>query len=86
MAADIKQSGEAVFESFWRLPILDDHFQSLKRTSCDMNNIGTTRPYGGASVAAAFLQQFVDKDVKWVHLDIAGPSKGLVPAGPINVG
>ena len=28
--------------------------------------------YGGASIAAAFLQNFVEKDVKWAHIDIAG--------------
>ncbi|CAK4857769.1 unnamed protein product, partial [Aphanomyces euteiches] len=28
--------------------------------------------YGGACTAAAFLQQFIEKDVKWAHVDIAG--------------
>ncbi|KAG9400320.1 hypothetical protein AC1031_010537 [Aphanomyces cochlioides] len=28
--------------------------------------------YGGACPAAAFLQQFIEKDVKWAHVDIAG--------------
>lgn len=37
-----------------------------------MNSIGT--PYGGACKAAAFLEYFVEKDVKWSHIDIAGPS------------
>jgi leucyl aminopeptidase len=86
MAADIKKSGAAVFESFWRLPILDDHRESLNRASCDMNNIGTTRPYGGASVAAAYLREFVDKDVKLCHLDIAGPSNQKAATAPVNVG
>ena len=45
----------------------------MKRTHSDLNNKGKT-PYGGASQAAAFLERFVEKDVKWSHLDIAGPS------------
>lgn len=31
---------------------------------------------GGASTAAAFLERFVEKDVSWAHLDIAGPAMG----------
>jgi leucyl aminopeptidase len=27
--------------------------------------------YGGAITAAMFLEAFVDKDIPWVHLDIA---------------
>jgi leucyl aminopeptidase len=27
---------------------------------------------GGASIAGAFLEHFVDKKVPWLHLDIAG--------------
>lgn len=27
---------------------------------------------GGAGRAAAFLEKFVEKDVKWAHIDIAG--------------
>lgn len=27
---------------------------------------------GGASKAAAFLENFVEKGVKWAHIDIAG--------------
>jgi len=29
-------------------------------------------PYGGASSAGAYLECFVEKDVKWAHIDIAG--------------
>ena len=34
-----------------------------------MQNTGSR--WGGASAAGLFLQEFV-KDVKWVHIDIAG--------------
>ena len=39
----------------------------------DLNNSGGSR-YGGASQAAAFLEKFVEKGVKWAHIDIAGPA------------
>ena len=55
----------------------------MKRDHADLNNKGKT-PYGGASQAAAFLERFVEKNVEWAHLDIAGAGKNKGAAkGPI---
>ena len=32
--------------------------------------------WGGSCSAAAFLENFVEKDVKWAHLDICGTGMG----------
>ncbi|RUW87496.1 leucyl aminopeptidase, partial [Mesorhizobium sp. M8A.F.Ca.ET.023.01.1.1] len=45
-----------------------------------MKNIGGR--YGGAIIAAQFLQRFV-KDTPWAHLDIAGTAMGS-PLNEIN--
>ena len=29
---------------------------------------------GNASLAAAFLEEFIEPDTRWIHLDIAGTS------------
>ena len=53
------------------------------RYSCDLDlsknrsnlrrNLGVTGGrLAGASTAAAFIEQFIEKDTKWIHLDIAG--------------
>jgi leucyl aminopeptidase len=81
---DIKKSGDKVFESFWRLPILDEHRDAMKGKFSDLNNKGNT-PYGGASQAAAFLERFIDKDVSWAHLDIAGPAMTKAAKPPVNL-
>ena len=60
-----KRSGER----YWKLPLWDDYFESLKSDIADMKNTGSR--WGGASTAGCFLQKFV-KDVKWAHIDIAG--------------
>jgi len=49
----------------------------------DMNNKGKTI-YGGSSQAAAFLEKFIEKDVKWAHLDIAGPAMTKSAKGPVS--
>ena len=39
----------------------------------DLASCGKGR-YGGASTAAAFLQNFVEENTAWSHIDIAGPA------------
>lgn len=60
-----------MFEKMWHMPITEEAKQGIKGAVADISNSGKTR-WGGSSKAAAFLQRFVEKDVKWVHLDIAG--------------
>ena len=47
--------------------------------------------YGGACTAAAFLEKFVEKNVKWARIDIAGPceskkNKHFVTSGATGFG
>lgn len=70
-ANEITQSGSKVFEKYWRLPIPDESKEQTISATADLVNSFRT-PLGGASRAAAFLEKFVEKGVKWVHLDIAG--------------
>ena len=53
----------------WRLPIYEEAREQLRSEIADMVN-SAGRP-GGASTAAAFLQEFAG-DTPWAHLDIAG--------------
>ncbi|MCD7949609.1 MAG: leucyl aminopeptidase [Erysipelotrichaceae bacterium] len=57
-------------EKGWRLPVDDAYFNKLKSNSADFKNWESRT--GGASTAASFLQQFIEEDTKWIHLDIAG--------------
>ena len=61
-------------EKLWQLPIDEDFHKQVRESSvADMTNcvIGTG---AGSSLAAAFLEEFVDEGVEWIHLDIAGSS------------
>ena len=53
------------------MPILKEHQELIKHNHADITN-SPGKPNGGSSQAAAFLQRFVEKDVNWAHLDIAG--------------
>jgi leucyl aminopeptidase len=70
-ALEIKKTSEEVFEKTWHMPITEEARENIKGSVGDITNSGKSR-WGGSSKAAAFLERFIDKDVKWVHLDIAG--------------
>jgi leucyl aminopeptidase len=67
----IDQATSLSGESVWHMPINDDHVADMKGTYADLNNISSFKG-GGSSTAAAFLEQFVDKNIPWAHFDIAG--------------
>ena len=79
---ELKKASDQSFEPVWHLPIMDEHKETIKGAYGDISNTGKSR-YGGASSAAAFLQNFVEKDTKWAHIDIAGPAMAKAPKPPV---
>ncbi|MBL6991207.1 MAG: leucyl aminopeptidase [Bacteriovoracaceae bacterium] len=71
LCENLKVSANNIREYIWRLPIIDEFRDSVKSEIADLKNVGKNR-YGGSCTAAAFLENFVSKDVAWAHLDIAG--------------
>lgn len=65
--AAARRAGEPV----WQLPMHEVFNEQLKSEVADLKNVG--KRWGGASIAAKFLEHFVG-EVPWVHLDIAGPA------------
>ena len=53
------------------MPITNEAKEAIKGATADISNSCKSR-WGGSSKAAAFLERFIEKGVKWVHLDIAG--------------
>lgn len=73
LASELISAGNRTGERVWRLPIDDDHRDALKGTYADLKNCAVPR-WGGASVAAAFLEKYIDKGAAWAHVDLAGPA------------
>ena len=59
-------------EPLHQLPIHQSHIDGLKRHYADFGSTGKGK--GGACVAAAFIQKFIDDGTAWAHLDVAGPA------------
>lgn len=58
-------------EKVWPLPLDDFHTKDMQGQFADLSNLSGSRG-AGSSTAAAFLSQFVEKDIPWAHFDIAG--------------
>lgn len=68
----IKNASESVGERVWEMPLYDIYTDKMKSDIADVRNISKwLKGYAGASTAAAFLKNFVEK-TQWAHLDIAG--------------
>lgn len=66
LATELFQNGAAVGDYAWQLPLVDRYLASYNTPFADLKNSGES--FGGAILAALFLQKFV-KNKKWAHLD-----------------
>lgn len=71
LANEIVAASQITGEKFWRMPMEESYWDSMKSGVADMVNTGGRQ--GGAITAALFLKQFVDEKVQWLHIDMAGP-------------
>ncbi|MBM5790472.1 MAG: leucyl aminopeptidase [Cyanobacteria bacterium M_surface_10_m1_298] len=89
LADALRNAAEQGGENLWRMPLRASYRAGLKSGLADMKNTGP-RP-GGSITAALFLQDFVNGEIPWAHLDIAGTvwsdkGRGLDPAGATGFG
>ena len=71
-------------EDLWRLPLTRSLEKQLKSDVADTKNTGER--FGGAITAALFLQSFIEDDVRWAHMDIAGPAMSDADSGAFTKG
>ena len=89
LAGELDAAAKRAGEGLWRMPLQRSYKQGLKSGFADMKNTGP-RP-GGSITAALFLQEFVNAEIPWAHIDIAGPvwsekGRGQDPAGATGYG
>ena len=71
---EFEQAMKAADEKGWRLPMDEEYLEKLQSNSADFKNGPMT--FGGeASGAACLLNEFVEDENKWIHLDIAATAK-----------
>ena len=79
----VRDAAADVDEPVWQLPLERSYRKLIDSNVADMKNVGG--PYGGAIIAALFLDEFVG-DTPWAHLDIAGPMNSDADEGWLSRG
>tara|TARA_B100001093_G_C26805339_1_gene1005223 strand:- start:16 stop:1473 length:1458 start_codon:yes stop_codon:yes gene_type:complete len=71
----IKKSSKSTGEKVWEFPLWPEFCKQVKSKIADVKNTGA--PMQAGSIAGgAFLKEFVNDDIPWVHFDIAGTAWG----------
>ena len=74
----MKKSSTVTGEKVWELPLWPEFCDQVKSDIADVKNMGLPGQ-AGTIAGAAFLKEFVGKDIPWVHFDIAGTAWGVKP-------
>lgn len=67
-------------DKIWEMPLWDEYGTDLDSDIADVRNITNGRA-GGSLSAAQFLKRFVEGNVNWAHIDIAGTAWRSKPSG-----
>ncbi|WP_062211747.1 leucyl aminopeptidase [Streptomyces sp. NBRC 109706] len=85
----VHETAAEVGEESWPMPMPAELAEGLKSPVADLQNVGPR--LGGGLFAGHFLREFVPADLRWAHLDIAGPAynggspHGYTPKGGTGV-
>ena len=83
LLAKFKAIAAETEERYVELPIFPEYEDDVKSKIADIKNMGGEKG-AGSQKAGAFLKYFIRKNVKWMHIDIAGTawSTGKSPYHP----
>ncbi|MEO6224889.1 MAG: leucyl aminopeptidase [Sphingomicrobium sp.] len=84
LAGKLMQAGEQSGDKLWRMPLAEPFDRLIDSPIADMKNVGPRE--GGSITAAQFIQRFVDKGVKWAHIDMAGKAWSDKPGATFDKG
>ena len=75
LSKKIQESGDAIGERLWQLPLWDCYKEDIESDIADVKNY-SGKPVAGAISAAKFLEFFTEEHKTWAHIDIAGVAFG----------
>ena len=75
LSKKIQESGDAIGERLWQLPLWDCYKEDIESDIADVKNY-SGKPVAGAISAAKFLEFFTEEHKAWAHIDIAGVAFG----------
>jgi leucyl aminopeptidase len=67
------EKGKHMNEPLVELPIIDKHLNKLESYVADIKNVSFSCS-ADIIMSSLFMKQFINKNTKWIHIDIAGTS------------
>jgi len=84
LAGQLQRVGEESGDKLWRMPLAEPFDRLIDSPIADMKNVGPRE--GGSITAAQFIQRFVEKGVRWAHIDMAGKAWADKPSNVADKG
>jgi leucyl aminopeptidase len=81
LANGLLETGLEVTDPMWRMPLYKPYRSMYASKVADVNNVASS-PFGGAIIAALYLQEFVPDDVPWAHFDMMAWNNTSRPGRP----
>ena len=81
LAAALLAAGAAEDDPLWRMPLWRPYRKMIDSKIADINNVSES-PHAGAITAALYLQEFVEPDIPWAHLDVMAWNQQNRPGRP----
>ncbi len=83
LADEILAAAESERDPVWRMPLWRPYDRWLRSKVADLNHVGG-KAFAGATVAALFLDRFVDPAAAYAHFDIFGWVPEARPWAPVG--
>jgi leucyl aminopeptidase len=69
LAHSLLDAAAAAEDPMWRMPLWRPYRKMIDSKIADINNVSES-PHAGAITAALYLQEFVEPEIPWAHLDV----------------
>lgn len=80
-AATIMDCATMSQDPLWRLPLYQGYKKQLRSSTADLSSTGKSG-YGGAIIAALFLEHFITPETPWIHVDLMAWNLSSTPGRP----
>src|SRR6516165_4679372 len=81
LAQGLLEAAQIEEDPIWRMPLWRPYRKMIDSKIADLNNVSES-PHAGAVTAALYLQEFVEPDIPWAHLDVMAWNPRSRPGRP----
>jgi leucyl aminopeptidase len=81
LARGLLEAADAEEDPMWRMPLWRPYRKMIDSKVADINNVSES-PHAGAITAALYLQEFVEPQIPWAHLDVMAWNPQTRPGRP----